>query len=758
MPKAKFRKRQIHKSWLPTHIFHAKRAQMTAPKDPLWRFAIPITPTAKSYRPTHRAASQRSAIAWDTSYMSTIGLEGTETALIGLLKALNVDGLNDHAILTGKSGSKWRVGSRAWHGWVYEQHGWPNRAIAPLTIVWCAQSTSEVPPTAEKPTAAVEEEGEANQKTAKSKRRHWRRVMLRISPSAFLQLWKEVLRLSKIQKPQVLLEDLRFEIGSIEIVGPASTEALLGTLKPCEPDGSAQHPSNASSVVWQSLGALTNPALLPPNALINLMVKDPRLQHPHRSIRIDNSPAARQALLETLAAWPLDKEPEPSRLFSRDARLRASRLPSQRSINRRKSSATPGVQPDPTSLDPAIPALLLASRAQGATGEGAWTLLLPWKCVQPVWYSLMFYLLSTGGTIRFGGLQETRQVMFENGQPWFPADFPGTLAGMDWEMRERDRRKPEWDRRPRGKRVEWATVDLGKDRKGEIGRGWACDWERLIHGRASPGEHKSTTREGESGTALPLKVNGREVPEAETTEELVDKTARRHVKDVEHAEPAQQGGPGPAEPAHSTSVSTISHLAPAVAATMLRQQTPPPPRARNGSTTTDSALATIRITCLDRGVPQPCARIYRLPTADAALRARWLSLLATTGRGARRARASDAAVVPPASQSRHQHLSRLAASILAEPAGAPNHPVVPDELDLVGFVTSGNFNLREGRGSGLASVSLGKLLSLVGADAAEAAVPKEDPPPSPETRGEDRLCIVRAAGAGLGRLARWQPV
>src|SRR4051794_870298 len=75
-PEAKFRKRQVNKTWLPTHIFHSKRAHMTPPKSPLWRFAIPITPTEKSYRPTHRATCLRGAVAWDMSYMSTIGLEG----------------------------------------------------------------------------------------------------------------------------------------------------------------------------------------------------------------------------------------------------------------------------------------------------------------------------------------------------------------------------------------------------------------------------------------------------------------------------------------------------------------------------------------------------------------------------------------------------------------------------------------------------------------------------------------------------------
>ncbi|KAL9026637.1 MAG: hypothetical protein Q9180_007454, partial [Flavoplaca navasiana] len=67
-PPAKFRKRQKHKSWLPTHVYHAKRAHMTEPKHPLWRFAIPLSPAEKSFRKTHRAGSLRGCVAWDTSY------------------------------------------------------------------------------------------------------------------------------------------------------------------------------------------------------------------------------------------------------------------------------------------------------------------------------------------------------------------------------------------------------------------------------------------------------------------------------------------------------------------------------------------------------------------------------------------------------------------------------------------------------------------------------------------------------------------
>ena len=187
-----------------------------------------------------------------------------------------------------------------------------------------------------------------------------------------------------------------------------------------------------------------------------------------------------RGLVEILANWPLDQEPVRSPLFDYTARHAAARaLPRQKAINRRKRSAMPGSSLQPRPSDPQIPIVAYTSDLSDAGDRRSWTILLPWKCVLPVWYALMFHPVASGGTVRFGGLREQRQLAFEEGIPWFPGDFPGTKAGFDWELQERQRRKAEWQRKPRGRRVEWDSLKLGQDRKGEIGLGWACDWEAL---------------------------------------------------------------------------------------------------------------------------------------------------------------------------------------------------------------------------------------------------------------------------------------
>ncbi|KAL9610658.1 MAG: hypothetical protein Q9167_004638 [Letrouitia subvulpina] len=732
-PPSKFRKRQIGKAWLPTHIYHAKRAHMTEPKHPLWRFAIPLAPTEKSFRKTHRAGSVRGCVAWDTSYMSTVGVEGVEASLLGLLRSLGVG----ESALTGKNEEKWRRGTRSWKGWVKERDK-DNIWIAEVCVIWHAENkTSEV----------------EDVKTSKEKKPR-RRLLIRVHPSAFLQLWTEILKVAKMQRPPAMIEDLRFEIGSIEVIGPGSTEALVSTLQPIHSASDEPVTDFPPEKIWCSLGSITNPSSLPQNAMLGFKISDPRLRYPPQKITQTMSEADADARLQLLSAWPPDTTQTPQSVFDRTARLTASRLlPSQKSINRRKGAGPPGSYPDPLPTDPHIPVLLTVSRPTSSNAQGSWTLLLPWKCVLPVWYYLMHYPLSTGGNPRFGGLNEMRQLRFEQGIPWFPGDFPGTKAGKEWEIRERVSWKADWEKKPKGKRVEWTSLDLGEGRKGEAGEGWACDWEFLFdmfNSAVEPGNQSST---------------------AESAVEAGPRTAKAADPQVTNSLQFQE----------FTHFPYPFSSKPAL-----------PPR----------ALATIHLHLLTRGHPTARARIYRLPTTSPALRERWIAL-ATSSLSANASNLSSSnykrriqpsnfsdskkllAMVP---RNQHSHLrtQATAISILSAPAcpfdaefpegGVPkpgdvSYPCVPDKEDLIGFVTTGNFDLGHGRCSAVGSVALAKVLRRQeeGGKEGESSVAFEDAGDTGKGGGKGngkkgeltegllrRLCVVREAGQGLGRLARWE--
>jgi len=160
-------------------------------------------------------------------------------------------------------------------------------------------------------------------------------------------------------------------------------------------------------------------------------------------------------------------------------------------------------------------------------------------------------------------------------------------------------------------------------------------------------------------------------------------------------------------------------------------------------------LVTVNLTLLQRGVPAVCARIYRLPRSNPELLQQWLSLLEQTkskkqpGKPTRLQR-------PATNADKHEHQRYLAETLMLDKseettpqAGDAGYPGVPDEEDLLGFVTTGNFNLAEGKGTGVGSILLERVLQDGRSDS---------------TAGDKHLCIVRESGQALGRLAHWELV
>ncbi|KAK0718813.1 ribonucleases P/MRP protein subunit POP1-domain-containing protein [Apiosordaria backusii] len=728
-PKAdsKFRKRQINKTWLPTHLWHAKRATMTKPNSPLWRFAIPLTSTAKCYRPTHRASGQKGVVAWDVSYMSTIGVYGTDDCIERVLRSL---GLVQEGLWNAR-GKKWRTGVRKWTGTVSRQQKSSRRDMGPTTIVWNPE-----------PPATNSDEMETSNRSKKSQRQ----ILIRTHPSCFLELFDEVVKLAKRQKPQPHVEDLRFEIGSIELLGPGSTETLLGILEPYHetPETAECHAS-----VFRSLAGVTNPASLPKDAVLAFSAKDPRLAYPPKRIQIPNG--GEQTLLKTLTEWQVEENLKPYNIFDRESRYQASRMPSQKSVNRRKGANAPGEPIKVTAADPPIPVLLLASRpATDGQAQGTWTLLAPWKCIQALWYCLMHYPLTTGGNPRLGGLEEQRQIAFEHGTPWFPGDFPATNAGVNWELEQRAKRRRDWDRRPKSKRLEWKSLDLGAGRKGEIGDGLACDFEHLL---GLPKSDVPRTQEKSGAVSIP------------------DPAAEAMVLDP--PEPAESGGTqGPSQSPLSR-VETISLVTKTAFNALAKSASAEQPPA--------GSIVTVSLAFVTRGVAKPCARIYRLPSKPkttvvpstqtevpatpeapssalgslpADLREQWLAKVPLASSNANKINKRGPAAAPrmPAGvdmETRKKILTQsLLTTELAYPKSAANqadfggHPLCPNEEDLIGFVTTGAFSLSEGKATAIGSISAERAVETL----RETGV------------REGKFCIVRNAGESVGWLARWELV
>lgn len=722
-PKAKFRKRQIDKTWLPTHLWHAKRAKMTPPKEPLWRFAIPLTPTEKVYRPTHRASNAKGAIAWDVSYMSTVGLYGHEVGIERTLRALGLS----HDSLWDQRGKKWREGRRKWAGTLSKQKGDARRQIGPATIFW-------------------------NPEAAPSTGKMQRQVFVRLHPSCFLEVFSILVKLTKRETPRLYVEDLRFEIGSIELTGPAAAETLLGILRPYRKGDNKE----AHAKLFESLTD-TNSAVLPSDSVLGFASQDPRLHYPPRPAQMESKDKSASIItLNDLNKTIADSCPSPFLLFDRDARFKASCFPSQKALNRRKGTNPPGQPLAVTDADPPFPVVILKSCSSAVT---TWTLLVPWKCVLPIWYSVVHYPLSTGGNPRLGGLNELRQVTFEKGLPWFPGDFPGTDAGAEWELEQRRERKRLYERRPKSKRVAWETLDLGAGRKGEIGVGWACEFERLFD--------------------LPKSLETKHT-EAETAGSKIDGVQRDVMTGMDLDEPQQQGkqsGENKANDEKGNSMGNSSRKSDDPLQLVQRLSKPnfnSLLMSKSEIKIPPNSLITVKISSCGRGVVEPCARVYSLPTpkTDANtqpevpatfrssqtqtlpsdLRDQWLAKL-TDSKQPLSSSAQDNTLKSKSRDSSDYNTQklRLAKFLLTEKTPFPppetpkgrgsnsDHPLVPGEENLIGYVTKGEFSLAEGRGVAIASISVERVLEAL-------QVGKG---------GEGQVCIVRNSGESIGWIARW---
>jgi ribonuclease P/MRP protein subunit POP1 len=122
----------------------------------------------------------------------------------------------------------------------------------------------------------------------------------------------------------------------------------------------------------------------------------------------------------------------------------------------------------------------------------------------------------------------------------------------------------------------------------------------------------------------------------------------------------------------------------------------------------NTSLLSIRITLTHRGSPKDRARIYGLAVGTP-LSQRWKAL-----------------ATPQKNEGEKTRIE----------VGHEQYPPVPPAEDIIGFVTTGNYSLSNGRPVGVGAVAWKKISDNVW----------------------DRWCVVRDVGSDIGRLARWEPV
>lgn len=285
LPATRFANRQRKKTWLPSHMWTAKRARMQTH----WDFSVPIHPNEKTYRSTHRALLQKGCIAFDTSYMAHIALHGPGEQLSVIVKALTRSDVPCSA--------RAQRGKKLVHAHLHDTSG----PLAPMTVLWskCVYGPE------------------------------LRTVLLGVHPAVHIEAWSQACNLKGTERcSHVKVEDLRFQLGSMRLFGPTSFATLQSCLKPIDRD-------EQTSQIYRACQGL-QPGELPANLVLPLEVKDPRPDHVFRLAQ-DQQPTTK--LFELEDAY---KDVPPSRLFSLNTLVQANEYrPANKGFKTDKAPAVP---------------------------------------------------------------------------------------------------------------------------------------------------------------------------------------------------------------------------------------------------------------------------------------------------------------------------------------------------------------------------------------------------------------------------------
>lgn len=212
----KFAKRQLSHTWIPTHLWHAKRFHMIK----RWGFQIPMSPNQKCFRAASRAAKQ-SALIYDTSYYCELLMEcKSEADLFSVL--LQITKYNEPI-------PEWLTRlSRSYHGWIYKE----GERFSPGTVLVNGSS-----------------------------------IYVRVHPAVYEDFFKYCS--SFVENQISAIQDCRYSLGSIRVQGPSSLQSLAKVL----------HIKNVSSKTlqaWRLLSSFNDSDLIPQGTTFSFFVEDPR--------------------------------------------------------------------------------------------------------------------------------------------------------------------------------------------------------------------------------------------------------------------------------------------------------------------------------------------------------------------------------------------------------------------------------------------------------------------------------------------------
>ncbi|KAJ7601074.1 ribonucleases P/MRP protein subunit POP1-domain-containing protein [Mycena floridula] len=649
-----FRKRQREKTWLETHLWHAKRMKMAD----MWGYRLAVQPTEKSFRPSHRA-SVHGSIIHDASYMSLIELKGPENALKEVLEACcDPQG-------PGPGSKRYTHGARTLDSQLYKPGCYPFDLVGPITVIWrptCLLPDLSPP---DEPSETVSEDpvipttGATKKRTrrgAKPIPDDSRVVWVRCHPSLFDDIFStlqssistvlDAAKRTSGSDIEVELGDLRGQVNSFDIMGPKASQVLKGVLNPVGQDKREEFRK-----FWSALTDLQTSASVPRGMIIGATVHDPRLKFPPKNAKatvsnLEQMPPATPTFPSAALAQS-DIWSEATRTQLKNPRFKKKDLD-----ERRSKSLIPGTHLTPSRQDNRIPILLiqrsLESSDSGDTGIHGWTVMIP-----AGWSMAFFPSLIFTGT-RVGGQRECQTQSFEAGAPYFPRDYPTTSRYNEYAESTASQDKDLWSRKPASKRVNYEKLRIRSP--------WKPDWDVVLGLKSAPAPSGDSTDED-------LLTTQRETEPVSVVVAL-DPSVRPWLL---------QGPDITNLLANMTRWSGSAAVLLEELNKLRNKRNIPPIETRLRDDVLRSALINVKVSMLTRGSPGDLAAIFGVPDD----------------------------VVQRWSQKAKQKGIEL-----AEEEESESSDSIPPPEQIIGYVTSGNFSLARGEGFAIGAIAVAKLLEL----------------------------------------------
>jgi len=417
----KYATRQAKFKWLPTHIWHAKRAKMIK----RWGWQIPYEPTMKCFRKTSRSYRFKGCLAWDTSYINTFILNCSRNSneSVKVVVKILLD-LSDGAI---NETSTYLSGKRLWEGFIHLG----SEPVSPGSIhVIFSDKLLQ--------------------------------VVIRVHPSTYNDVYDRLNR-AIAGNDNIDLHDAKYAVGSIKVTGPKALEALQSIFH------NRRESSGKAYELWRSLANLHDVNTIPKGSMFAFMVEDPRMWNKpviaHASLE-ENADDILNLILKVKQNGGIDQEALQC-LLSIDGRN--SSYKNQQTLKQLGKRRKPEISGEPiprTNQDPMFPVVIWKDN------DNSFNVILPWFWTMPVWYQLVHV-----PHLMMAGTRQLDQIDYERGHLSF-SDLVFTRNGYTESRIRMEENTKRWNRKPKSKRIQYDSLQLGNE-TGELLSPFGCDWRSL---------------------------------------------------------------------------------------------------------------------------------------------------------------------------------------------------------------------------------------------------------------------------------------